>query len=68
MGLAILLYRIIVNPEINIIQLILQVGLGAVIFISMIIVFQVAEINESLKMINNLKFLERIKKAINQKQ
>lgn len=68
MGLAILLYRIIVNPEINIIQLILQVGLGAVIFISMIIVFQVSEINESLKMINNLKFLERIKKAINQKQ
>lgn len=55
MGIGIFLYQQLVIPKMNTIQLIIQIGLGAVIFIFMIFFLRIDELEDGKNIIKKLK-------------
>lgn len=55
MGGGILLYQYFKIPEMNTLQLIIQIGLGAIIFLLMILILRIDELEDGKKMLQKLK-------------
>lgn len=55
MGGGILLYQYFKTPEMNTLQLVIQIGLGAIIFLLMILILRIDELDDGKKMLQRLK-------------
>ena len=55
MGAGILLYQYFKTPEMNTLQLVIQIGLGAIIFLLMILILRIDELEDGKKMLQKLK-------------
>lgn len=55
MGISIILYRYMISPESTVIQLTIQIGLGAIIFLLMILILRIDELEDGKNMIMRIR-------------